>query len=267
MTDEQVTELVRAILDSGPSPVDWIGAIASALTFLIAAVALWIAKGQLREASSARKQSKALELEKSQPYVVAYLEENGVGPHILDLVVKNFGQTAGRNIRLSFEPTLNRTNVNGGDETVVFPEAIAFLAPGQEWRTVFDVATVRAHRNDMPMIYSGVVTYEGVDGEVRDSDVVIDLHPYKARIYTEVLGMHHAAKALRDIRDTHKKWNEDIHGGLKVFSRDGHAKDEEKLRTFRKYQEERSAEPNPPRRRVRQDPAAAAGDAQTEPNE
>lgn len=132
---------------------------------------------------------------------------------------------------------------------------------------MFDVVTVRAHRNDMPWVYKGVVTYEGLEGEGRDSDVVIDLHPYKARIYTEVLGMHHAAKALRDIRDTHKKWNEDIHGGLKVFSRDGHAKDEEKVRIFREYQEERAAEPKSLRWRGHQDPAADAGEVQTEPNE
>ena len=80
--------------------------------------------------------------------------------------------------------------------------------------------------------------------------------------------MHHAAKALRDIRDTHKKWNEDIHGGLKIYSRSGHAKDEDKVRRFREYQEESAAEPKPPRRaRVRQDPAVAVGEAQAEPAE
>lgn len=116
------------------------------------------------------------------------------------------------------------------------------------------------------MIYEGVITYEGLKGEAQESDVVIDLQPYKARIYTEVLGMHHAVKALRDIRDTHKKWNEGIHGGLKVFSRDGHAKDEEKSRIIREHQEERAAEPKPPWR-VRQDPAALADGALDEPND
>lgn len=215
---------------------------------------------QLKEAGSAREQTRTLEREKSQPYVVAYLEENAVGPHLLDLVVKNFGQTAGRNIRLSFDPALNRTNDNGGQELVVLPEVISFLAPGQEWRTVFDVATVRAHRDDLPMSYKGVVTYEGLEGDKQNSDVVIDLHPYKARIYTEVLGMHHAAKALREIRDTHKKWNESVHGGLKVYSRDGKAKDEEKARQFREYQEGIAAEPRPPRR-------VRASQAQADPTE
>jgi hypothetical protein len=119
---------------------------------------------------------------------------------------------------------------------------ISFLAPNQEWRTFFDVATVRAGRDDLPMTYKGIVTYDGIDGESQSSDVVIDLHHYKARIYTEVLGVHHAAKAQRDIRDTHKKWNEDIHGGLRVYTRDGAANDEKQARKVREYRERRAAE-------------------------
>lgn len=241
MTDEQLAELVRAIQDNGPNVTDWIGALASLLTFLIAAAALWIAWGQLREAASARKQTKKLEREKSQPYVVAILEENAVGSHILDLVVRNYGQTAGRNIRLSFEPTLNRTDGEGGEEDVILPDVISFLAPGQEWRTLFDVATERAHRDDLPLLYRGVVTYEGIDNEVQTSDVVIDLHPFKARLFTEVLGMHHAAKALQDIRDNQRKWSE-FQGGLKVYSRDGDAKDERRAESARQWKARRAAE-------------------------
>lgn len=208
MTDEQLAELVRAIQDNGPSVTDWIGALASLLTFLIAAAALVIARGQLREASSARKQTKKLEREKSQPYVVAFLEESAVGSRILDLVVRNYGQTAGRNIRLSFEPTLNRTDGDGGEEDVILPDLISFLAPRQEWRTLFDVATERAHREDLPLLYKGVVTYEGIDNEPQKSDVVIDLHPFKARIFPEILGVHHAAEALQDISKNQKQWSE-----------------------------------------------------------
>lgn len=240
MTDEQLAELVRAIQDNGPSVTDWIGATASLLTFLIAAAALWIAWGQLQEAASARRQTKSLEREKSQPYVVAFLEENAVGSHVIDLVVKNFGQTAGRNVRLAFDPALNRSDDNGGDEPVVLPEVISFMAPGQEWRTVFDFARVRANREDLPMVYKGVVTYEGIDGEAQSSDVVIDLHPYKARLFTEVLGVHHMAKALQDIRDNQKRWTE--FNSLRVLARDGDAKDARDQQYRRERQAEREAQ-------------------------
>ena len=249
-------QLIEAVKDDAPSVTDWISAVATALTLVIAIVAAFFAKGQLEEASEARKQTKALEREKSQPYVVAYLEENGVSSHILDLVVKNFGQTAGRNVRLSFSPTLNRTKNDGGDEPVVLPEVISFLAPGQEWRTVFDVMNERAGRDDLPLIYNGVVSYDGLDGEVQHSDVVIDLHPYKTRIYTEVFGIHHAARALREIRDIQKKWSEPMNGGLRVVARDGDAKDEARLREAQEYRRQRAAEeaanPTQTRRRVQQ---------------
>lgn len=245
-------QLIEAVKDDAPSATDWISAIATALTLAIAIVAAFFAKGQLDEASAAREQTKALEREKSQPYVVAYLEENGVSPHILDLVVKNFGQTAGRDVRLSFNPALDRTKTDGGKEAIALPEVISFLAPGQEWRTIFDVMNERAGRTDMPLTYEGVVTYEGLDGETQDSNVVIDLHPYKTRRYTEVLGIHHAARALREIRDNQKKWSE-LHGGLKVYSRDGDAKDERKRREAEEWQKQQAEEreANPPRRRVR----------------
>ncbi|MDP9694490.1 UNVERIFIED_ORG: hypothetical protein J2X79_002049 [Arthrobacter globiformis] len=243
MTDEQFAELLRTLQDNDPSFTDWMGAIAGALTFVVAVIALRIARGQLKEASDAREQTKKLEREKSQPYVVAFLEENAVGSHILDLVVRNYGQTAGRNIRLSFEPTLNRTDGNGGEEDVILPEVISFLAPGQEWRTLFDVATERAHREDLPMVYKGVVTYDGIDGDPQTSDEVIDLQPFKARIFTEVLGVHHAARALQDIRDNQKRWTE--FNSLRVVARDGDAKDARNQQFRRERQAERAAKTNP----------------------
>lgn len=243
MTDEQFAELLRTLQDNEPSFTDWVGAIAGALTFVVAVIALRIARGQLKEASHAREQTKKLEREKSQPYVVAFLEESAVGSHILDLVVRNFGQTAGRNIRLSFEPTLNRTDGNDGTEDVILPEVISFLAPGQEWRTLFDVGTERAHREDLPLVYNGVVTYDGLDGEPEKSDVVIDLQPFKARIFPEILGVHHAAKALQDISKNQKKWTESPQG-IKVYSRDGDARDAkavEQAQRWKARQAERTA--------------------------
>lgn len=241
LTDEQFAELLRVLQDSEPSVTDWIGAGAGALTFLIAAAALWIARGQLKEAASAREQTKKLEREKSQPYVVAFLEESAVGSHILDLVVRNYGQTAGRNIRLSFEPTLNRTDGNDGKEDVILPEVISFLAPGQEWRTLFDVTTERAHRDDLPLLYKGFVTYDGIDGEKQTSDVFVDLHPFKARIFPEILGVHHAAKALEDISKNQKKRSESPQG-IKVYSRDGDAKDSKVVEQAQRWKARREAE-------------------------
>jgi|GEM_PF-3367013 len=228
MTDEQVAiwalKFIRAVADATPSLTAWISAVSATLTLAVALVALRYAKAQIDEAASARKQTKDLELEKSQPYVVAYLEPSAVGWEVLELVVKNFGQTAGRAIAVEFTPPLTRAVGDNGEEEVTLPETISFLAPGQEWRTVFEFTSARVTRTDMPDVYHGNVRYFGVDRRLLSSDVTLDLRPYKATLYMDVLGIHHGAKALREIRDNQKAWSE-FPRGIKVFARDGAAKD------------------------------------------
>lgn len=96
-------QLIEAVKDDAPSITDWISAIATALTLGIAIVAAFFAKGQLNEASRAREQSKKLELEKSQPYVVMSMEES-VGPEFIDIVIRNYGQR-----QISHRPVLSTT--------------------------------------------------------------------------------------------------------------------------------------------------------------
>lgn len=107
MTNEDWADLARqlieAVKDDAPSITDWISAIATALTLGIAIVAAFFAKGQLNEASRAREQSKKLELEKSQPYVVMSMEES-VGPEFIDIVIRNYGQR-----QISHRPVLSTT--------------------------------------------------------------------------------------------------------------------------------------------------------------
>ena len=57
------------------------------------------------------------------------------------------------------------------------------------------------------------------------SPVVIDWGLYESRRWVEVRGQHDAAVALREISKTVKKWNEGANGALKVWVRDGDAKD------------------------------------------
>jgi hypothetical protein len=51
-------------------------------------------------------------------------------------------------------------------------------------------------------------------------------------------GLHDAAKALRDIRDMLSEWKERGGGGLRVFTRDGDARDTRDIEEFRKRQQE-----------------------------
>lgn len=254
MTEEQwaalAQKLVDAVNDLGtPSIPDWISAGSAFLTLVVAVVAVFYAKRQLKEASDAREQTKALELEKSQPYVVAYLDENVSGPETLDLVVKNFGQTAARNVRLNFEPVLKMTDGNGGEMPVRLPVPIPFLAPGQEWRTLFDLIRSRVAQPGLPKTYSGSVTYEGVNGALRSNEALLDIEAHASRLFIERYSLHEAVHALREIRDTHQRWTEGVQGSLSVYVRDGDVKDarraaeRERAQEFARQQRASASEP------------------------
>lgn len=247
MTEEEwadlARELVRAVQDNGPSTTDWISAGSSALTLLIAVVAAGFAWGQLREASKARKQTKKLELEKSQPYVVMSMEES-IGPEFIDLVLRNYGPTAAYNVKVELDPWPQRTH---DGEIVQLPEVIPVMAPGQEWRTHWDEGRERI-KSELPDKHVGKVTFLGVDKAMLSSDAILDWSIYKSKIWTVKHGIHDLTQAVQSMRDTQKKWNESIHGGLKVFSRSGDAKDQRFADQVRAHPEQQANEPEPPHR-------------------
>jgi len=210
-----------------PSATDWIGAGAAVATFVVALVALIFARRQVLEAKAARAQAAALETERAQPYVVMYTEPSGAMQLLIDLVIRNYGQTSATNVRVDLKPWPQRSPDPGNTESerVAFPDVIPVLAPGQEWRTVWDSSKDRRDA-DLPDLHTGQLTYQGLDGEPRVSDVVLDWAVYKTRRWVEVRSVHDAAQALRDIRSELKKWTEGARGGLAVFTRNGDAKDD-----------------------------------------
>ncbi|MCJ0700617.1 hypothetical protein FRIG_05645 [Frigoribacterium faeni] len=223
-------ELLAAI-DSNPSLTDWIGATATALTFVAAVVALLFARQQVGEAKTARKQTSDLEVARSQPYVVMYTEPSAAAQVLIDLVIKNFGQTAATNIHIDLSPWPRRTRGGGQDqeEDVAVPLVIPVLAPGQEWRTLWDNGLAR-RETGLADRHEGVVTYEGVrraDGSSTglSTPIVLDWAIYKTRRWVEVRSVHDAAKALREIQRTVSKWSEGMQGPLSVVTRDGDARD------------------------------------------
>lgn len=249
MTEEEwanlARELIAAVDDNSPNFADWVSAISTFLTLVVAVGAGIVAWKQLGEASAARKQTKDLELEKSQPYVVISMEES-VSPQFIDLVLRNYGPTAAYDVKVELDPWPRRTH-DGKD--VQLPEVIPVMAPGQEWRTHWDEGSARMD-SDLPDKHVGKVTFLGVERAALHSDAILDWSIYKSRIWTVMYGIHDLTQAVRTMRDTQKKWSENIHGGLKVFSRDGDAKDERFAEQATAIREEQAA--NPPRRRAQQ---------------
>jgi hypothetical protein len=191
-------------------------AIATWLAVALATFGGFVARGQLVEA-------RGLRIEQAQPYVVVYTESSPAGPWVLDLVVKNFGATAATNVRMEFDPPLQRAAHEGED--VILPESIPVLVPQQQWRTLWDTGIARAE-SDLPDRHVATVRFADSQGrEMRSYSFVLDWAPLKVQDVVTVYGSHHAAVALRELSAEAKKWREGPTGGLKVYTRDGDARD------------------------------------------
>jgi hypothetical protein len=112
-------------------------AAAAGLTFLVALAAAIVALVQVIEARRTREAQ-------TRPYVVAYLVQDGF---IFDLVVRNFGTTPARNVRVTPDQAMRRVRPqNAAVDVIGLFEMMPVLVPGQEWRTFFDSSMDLAQR-------------------------------------------------------------------------------------------------------------------------
>jgi hypothetical protein len=189
-----------------------------------ATVAIALAAGvfayvQIRDGRSARE-------EESQPYVVVFMEASIVSEQIIDLVVKNLGRTAAHDVSLEVDPPLRRSLPGKQIEDVWLFDRLPVLVPGQEWRTWWDFGPNRLEVPELPDRHEVTVTFSSSKRPMEPLRYVLDWSAHKGRIFGEVLTTHDVAKALRKISKTLPKWQENIHGGVAVYVRDGDAKDE-----------------------------------------
>jgi hypothetical protein len=96
------------------------------------------------------KLNRRLAAERTRPQVAMFMEPHPADWHVIELVVRNFGQTAAYDIRFAFPNPLTVAeyeNAADGYADVVelqLPRELPVLAPGQEWRMVWDSALDRA---------------------------------------------------------------------------------------------------------------------------
>ncbi|WP_373202717.1 hypothetical protein [Mycobacterium marinum] len=124
-----------------------VAALAQVATVAIAGWALVYARGQVREARETRERV-------TQPNVVVYIDHNPKNFQYLDFVVKNFGETPAYSLRVTLarlDVSPYHNNITGEDVGVTelaVPEHIAVLAPGQDWRSLWDSAVKRKQHSD-----------------------------------------------------------------------------------------------------------------------
>src|SRR5271163_4723768 len=104
--------------------------------------------------------------EETRPHVAMFMEPHAADWHVVELVVRNFGQTAAFDIEFSFlnPPTVARyENAHGGMIDIAelrLPGELPVLAPGQEWLTVWDSALDRDEQGgSIEWRFMGTVTY------------------------------------------------------------------------------------------------------------
>ncbi|MEO3760983.1 hypothetical protein ABGB19_22205 [Mycobacterium sp. B14F4] len=178
-------------------------ALAAWLAVLVGIIALIYAWRQYRRA---KQQTEEL----MQPNVAMFMEPAASDWHLVELVVKNFGRSPAYGIRFDFAnpPTVAKYE-NVYDDRYVdivplnLPAEIPYLAPGQEWRIVWDSALDRRELGEtIASRFDGAVTYYDKPGADKDkrggrrfkTSAVLDwstLHPVER---LELLTTHDLAR-------------------------------------------------------------------------
>jgi hypothetical protein len=137
----------------------WLTVAAWALVAL-GVIGLFYANRQLRK-------NRQLKSDQIRPQVAMFMEPHAADWHVIELVVRNFGQTAAHDVRFQFAnpPTvaIYEDNVYDAQPDVAeldLPSELPFLAPGQEWRTVWDSAISREQLGGAILSrFDGTLTY------------------------------------------------------------------------------------------------------------
>jgi len=159
------------------------------------------------------KRNRKLAAEQARPHVAMLMEPHAADWHVIELVVRNFGRTAAHDIRFSFPtpPTVAEyENAADGYANIVelrLPTELPVLAPGQEWRMVWDSALDRAEiGNRIESRFTGSVLYHDRPEQPRgwrfwrrerpllESEVVLDWNALPPVQRIELMTNHDLAK-------------------------------------------------------------------------
>lgn len=193
-------ELVETWL--GLSATAWSG-VAALATATAVLVALGGAVLVLRQISQARE----LAEDQARPYLVPILEESGADWKLIDFVVRNVGQTAARNLTMTFVPPYIRANEIEGYEFMTarfIGNTTPVLVPGGELRTFIDSAAdiVRLKKRDksnslVARPFTLTLRYQDRLGHEIEERFDMDVSLKMGTVRMEVHGIHHLAKSVR----------------------------------------------------------------------
>ncbi len=143
---------------AGAGSTAWLASAVWAL-LVLGVVALIFANQQIRR-------NRRLATEETRPHVGMFMEPHAADWHLIELVVRNFGKTSAYDVSFTFPhpPTVaeyeNATDRYADVVELQLPHQLPTLAPGQEWRTVWDSALDRAELGEgIESRFPGTLTY------------------------------------------------------------------------------------------------------------
>ena len=147
-----------------------------------------------RQFHQAKDQSEDL----TQPNVAMYMEPSASDWHLIELVVKNFGQKPAYGIEFEFAtpPTVPRYENADADHYVdivplKLPAEIPYLAPSQEWRTVWDSALDRKQLGEsIESCVAGAVTFYDQPNSSRQGKGKRTAHQYRTPAVLDWATLH-----------------------------------------------------------------------------
>lgn len=157
----------------------------------------------------ALRQNRQLKRDELRPHVVMYMEPHPSDWHVIELVVRNFGKSAAHDIRFHFDEPLTVGRYEDGPADGLpdiaelrFPSELGQLAPGQEWRTVWDSAISREQfGGQIGSRFEGILRYadrpgarRSADRQTYESSVVLDWATLQPVQRLELMTTHDLAK-------------------------------------------------------------------------
>jgi len=136
------------------------------------------------------------------PYVVVFFDHQTDSP-IFDLVIKNTGRTAARDVEVTFEPPLQTSLKNYDIEQLAFiHQVIPTLPPEYEIRASVDVIDNALKSVTLPKQYRVKVTYSGgIKAEKREAEYILDLNIFNGILETHTRSLTDLTKAVEKISD------------------------------------------------------------------
>lgn len=116
-------------------------------------------------------QNYSLNIKQSQPEVVAYLRRHATKNGLVEIVIKNFGNSLAKNVRLKFYPEPKFSKAMSG--VLTFPTQLSQLAPDQEWVSVWDMDHGVKNEN-LPRLYTCSIKFNGLKKKTIKREVKLD---------------------------------------------------------------------------------------------